>query len=82
MSKEVIRDKLRIQIDTGNFIKAALLAFSFGKSEEEIQELQLRGLKQISAEYRNVPGTKRRALQHSLSKRGSRGALESQRHLD
>ncbi|MBA7617580.1 hypothetical protein ES703_24895 [subsurface metagenome] len=55
-------------MDRGHYARAALLAMSLGLSEEEIQDLRFKALWQMSAIYRNAPGTKTLAQQYGFSK--------------
>ncbi|UCF72016.1 MAG: hypothetical protein JSW35_07385 [Deltaproteobacteria bacterium] len=69
MNEKVDRDELRTEIERENFERAALLASSLGVSEEEIQKLWLKALWQMSAVYRNAPGTKRLAQNCGFSRK-------------
>jgi hypothetical protein len=70
------KDELRTEIQRGHFVRAALLADSAGTSEEQIQELRLKALWQMSAECRNAPGTKSLAQHYGFSKQELREILE------
>ncbi len=76
MSEKTGKEELRVEIECGHFVRAALLAASLGLSEEEIQDLRLKALWQMSAEYRNATGTKRLAQEYGLSKNELREFLE------
>lgn len=76
MDEKAGKDELRTEIERGNFERAALLAVSLGLPEEEIQKLRLKALWQMSAEYRNAPGTKRLAQHYGVSKEALREFLE------
>ena len=76
MSEKTGKEELRVEIECGHFVRAALLAASLGVPEEEIQDLRLKALWQMSAEYRNATGTKRLAQEYGLSKNELREFLE------
>ncbi len=76
MNEKAGKDELRTEIERGNFERAALLAVSLGLPEEEIQKLRLKALWQMSAVYRNAPGTKRLAQRYGVSKEELREFLE------
>ncbi len=57
------------ETERGHFARAALLAEARGLSEKTLRELRLNALWQISAQYRNAPGTKKLAQQYGLSKK-------------
>lgn len=76
MSEKADRDELRTEIGRENFGRAALLASSLGVSEEEVRKLRLKALWQMSAVYRNAPGTKRLAQDYGFSKKELREFLE------
>jgi hypothetical protein len=60
---------LSSEIKRGHFARAALLATSVGLPEEEVQDLRLKALWQMSAVYRNSPGTKKLSLEYGFSKK-------------
>jgi hypothetical protein len=62
------KDELRAEIKRTHFSRAAFLAKTFGLPEEEVRDFQLKALWQMSAVYRNAPGTKMLAEQYGLSK--------------
>lgn len=72
MDEKAGKDELRSEIERGNFERAALLAASLDVPEEEIEDLRLKALWQISAVYRNAPGTKRLAQHYGISKEALR----------
>jgi hypothetical protein len=76
VNEKTDRDELRTEIERENFERAALVAGSPGVSEEEIQKLRLKALWQMSAVYRNAPGTKRFAQDYGFSKKEVREFLE------
>ncbi|MBW2003636.1 MAG: hypothetical protein JRI72_03335 [Deltaproteobacteria bacterium] len=61
-------DALNIEIERGNFVRAALLAEHMRVPEEEQKDLQGKALGQMAAIYRNTNGTKKLALQYGFSK--------------
>jgi len=76
MNEKAGEDELRTEIEHGNFERAAILAVSLDVPEEEIQKLRLKALWQMSAIYRNAPGTKRLAQHYGVSKEELRQFLE------
>lgn len=70
------QEQVKAEKDRGHFPRAAYLAMQFGFPEEQVRELQQAALWQISAVYRNTPGTKRLAQQYGLSKDQLKRALE------
>jgi len=76
VSEKAGKDELRVEIEREHFVRAALLAASLGIGEEEIQDIRLKALRQISAEYRNAPGTKSLAQQYGFSKQKVKNLLE------
>lgn len=76
MSEEAGRDEVRAEIEREQFVRAATLAASLGLAEEEIRDLRLKALWQMSAVYRNAPGTKILAQEYGLSKTELREFLE------
>ncbi len=63
------REELRAEIERGHFARAALVAASLGVDEQELSELRLKALWQMSALNRNGPGTKRLAQEYGFSKK-------------
>jgi hypothetical protein len=63
------REELRAEIERGHFARAALVAASLGVDEQELGELRLKALWQMSAVSRNGPGTKRLAQEYGFSKK-------------
>lgn len=76
VNEKTDRDELRIEIEAEQFQRAATLAASCGASEEEIQDLRLKALWQMSAVYRNAHGTKILAQQYGLSRQELREFLK------
>ena len=68
MNQKADKDELRAELDRGHFARAAFLTTSLGLPEEEAHDFQLKALWQMSAVYRNAPGTKRLAKNYGLSK--------------
>ena len=76
MNQKADKDELRAEVERGHFSRAAFSASSLGLPEEEIRGLQLKALWQMSAVYRNAPGTKKLARQYGLSKKDVGELLE------
>jgi hypothetical protein len=74
--KEEDKHQIGVEIERGNFVRAALLGASSRLPEQELRDLQFKALWQMSAEYRNAPGTRRLAQQYGLSKQEVRESLE------
>jgi hypothetical protein len=68
MNQKEEKDELKAEIDRGDFIRAAFVAESLGLTEGEIQELRVKALWQMSAEYRNAQGTRRLTQEFGFSK--------------
>ena len=68
MNEKPGKDELRAEVQGGNFGRAAFLAASLDVREEEIQELRLKAVWQMSAVHRNAPGTKRLARDYGVGK--------------
>jgi len=69
MNDKIGREELRAEIEQGHFARAALLAASLGVGEEELGELRLKALWQMSAVNRNGLGTKRLAQEYGFSQK-------------
>lgn len=76
MNQKADKDELRAEVERGHFSRAAFLASSLGLPEDEIKDLQLKALWQMSAVYRNAPGTKKLAGRYGLSKKNVGELLE------
>ena len=76
MNEKPGRDELRAEVEGGNFERAASLAASLDLPEEEVQDLRLKALWQMSAIYRNALGTKRLAQEYGVDKEELREFLE------
>ncbi len=75
MNDKAGREELRAEIERGHFARAALVAASLGVGEEELRDLRLKALWQMSAVNRNGPGTKRLAQEYGFSKKELRQIL-------
>jgi hypothetical protein len=69
MDDKAGREELKAEIERSHFARAALLAASLGVDEQELRELRLKALWQMSAVFRNGPGTKGLAQDYGFSKR-------------
>jgi hypothetical protein len=76
MDEKTGKDELRAEIERSHFVRAALLAGSLGLSEEEVRDLRIKALWQVSAISRNGSATKSLAQQYGLSKSEVRRILE------
>jgi hypothetical protein len=68
MEEKSLSDQVKEEIGRRNYSRAALLAASLGLPEEELKDLRVRALWQMSALSRNLPGTKILAQQYGYSK--------------
>ena len=69
MNDKLNRKEVRAEIERAHFVRAALLAASLGFDEQELKELRLKALWQMSAVNRNGPGTRRLAQEYGFSKK-------------
>ncbi len=69
-------DPVKSEIERGHFVRAVLMAEQMGLPEEEIRDLRIKALGQMSAIYRNAHGTKYPALQYGYSKEELKHILE------
>jgi hypothetical protein len=69
MDDKARREDLKAEIERSHFARAALLAASLGVDEQELRDLRLKALWQMSAVFRNGPGTKRLAQEYGFSKK-------------
>jgi hypothetical protein len=67
---------LSTEIKRGHFARAAFVALSLGLPEGEVLDLRLKALWQISAVYRNAPGTKKLSQEYGFSKKELKKQLE------
>ena len=75
MPAEPSKDELKTEIERRHFARAAQLAQSLGLEEEEVRHLRLRALWQMSAAYRNAPGTIRLAQDYGFTKQETKKLL-------
>ena len=75
MNDKTGKEELRAEIERGHFARAALLAASMGIGEEELRDLRLKALWQMSAVNRNGAGTKQLAQAYGFSKKELREVL-------
>jgi hypothetical protein len=61
-------DQLKEELGRKHYARAALLAASLGVSEQELRDLRLKALWQMSAVSRNLSGTRSLAQQYGYSK--------------
>ena len=69
MSEDIGDSELKAELERKHFARAALVAASLGVEEEELRELQLEAIWQMSAEFRNAPGTKSLSEKYGFSKK-------------
>ncbi len=68
MEEKSLPDQLKEEIARKQYTRAALLAASLELPEQEVKDLRLKALWQMSAVSRNLPGTKNLAEQYGYSK--------------
>ena len=68
MDEKPNKEELKTEMDRGHYARAALLAMDLGFPEQEIRDIRFKALWQMSAIYRNTPGTKALAQQYGYSK--------------
>jgi hypothetical protein len=68
MEEKSLPDQLKEEISRKQYTRAALLAESLGLPAEEVKDLRLKALWQMSAVSRNLSGTKILAEQYGYSK--------------
>lgn len=76
MDENADNNELRAEIERGHYARAARVGTSLGLPLEEIHELRCEALWQISAVYRNTPGTKILAREYEFSKEEVKQILE------
>jgi hypothetical protein len=68
MDEDSLPDEVKEEVGRRNYSRAARLAASLGVAEQELKDLRLKALWQMSAVSRNLPGTKILAQQYGYSK--------------
>jgi len=68
MEEKPTQEKLKLEIEQGNFERAALVALELGLPSEEVTESKFKALWQMAAVYRNAHGTKKLAQDFGVSK--------------
>ena len=68
MDEKPDKEDLKAEMDRGHYSRAALLAISLGLPEREIQDLRFKALWQMSAIYRNAPGTRALAEKYGFTR--------------
>ena len=68
MEEKGTQEKLKLEIEQGNFERAVLVALELDLKPEEVTELKFRALWQMAAVNRNAVGTKKIAHDFGISK--------------
>jgi len=68
MEEKVNQEKLKLEVEQGNFERAVLIALELGLQPEEVTEIKFKALWQMAAVYRNAHGTKKLAQDFGVSK--------------
>ncbi|OPX36901.1 MAG: hypothetical protein B1H12_06075 [Desulfobacteraceae bacterium 4484_190.2] len=76
MNEKTVHDGLKAEIERKHFVRASLVAEQMGLPEEELRNLHIKALGQMSASYRNAHGTKKLALQYGYSRKEVKQILE------
>ena len=76
MNQKDVKDDFTVEIERRHFARAALLAASAGLPENEILDFRRKALWQMSAIYRNAPGTMSLTQQYGISKPELKQILE------
>jgi hypothetical protein len=68
VEEKSLQDQLKEELGRKHYPRAALLAASLGVPEQEVRDLRIKALWQMSAVFRNLPGTRSLAQQYGYSK--------------
>ena len=68
MEEKATQQKLRLEIEQGNFERAVLVALELDLKPEEVTEIKLKALWQMAAVNRNAVGAKKLAHDFGISK--------------
>jgi hypothetical protein len=68
MEEIIPEDALKVEIERKHYARAALVAASLNRPAEEVRDLRLKALWQISAVSRNAPGTSIFGHEYGLTK--------------
>jgi hypothetical protein len=84
MEEKANQEKLKLEIEQGNFERAVLIALSMDLKSEEVTEFKLKALWQMTAVNRNAVGAKKLAHDFGISREELKVFLEKktdeQRH--
>jgi len=76
MEEKATQEKLNLEIEQGNFERAALVALDLDLKPEEVTEIKFRALWQMAAVNRNAVGAKKLAQDFGISKEELKVFLE------
>jgi len=76
MEEKATHEKLKIEIEQGNFERAVILALELDLKPDEITDIKLKALWQMAANNRNRGGTKKLADDFGISKERLKVFLE------
>ena len=68
MEEKATQEKLKLEIEQGNFERAVLVALELGLQPEEVTEIKLKALWQMAAINRNAVGAKKLAQDFGVSR--------------
>lgn len=76
MEEKETQEKLKLEIEQGNFERAVLVALDLDLKPEEVTEIKFKALWQMAAFNRNAVGTKKIAYDFGISKEELKVFLE------
>ena len=76
MEEKVMQEKLKLEIEQGNFERAVLVALDLDLKPEEVTEIKFKALWQMAVFNRNAVGTKKIAYDFGISKEELKVFLE------
>jgi hypothetical protein len=68
MEEKSLEDQVKEELNRKHYSRAALLAASLGRPEQEVRDLRIKALWQMSAVSRNLSGTRSLAQQYGYGK--------------
>lgn len=76
MEEKSTQEKLKLEIEQGNFERAVLVALDLDLKPDEVTEIKFKALWQMAAVNRNALGAKKLAQDFGISKEELKGFLE------
>jgi hypothetical protein len=68
MNEKATQEKLKLEIEQGNFERAVLIALELNLKPEEVTEIKFKALWQMATNNRNAVGTKKLAQDFGISR--------------